>query len=179
MFAKNLMKYPALVMGLIMFGIFLSQESTHKWWKNQKRRFIPSTCDAVMNRVKPNAPSSWKISCPTTQHLTINISTFSNVPYSQKLRSDLYKQLANMYSKLAHYANKKLPYVEKGKQKVYNDIETLERLGYISIVIEHPNLVITSKSDGMAVSRYIRFKTAKQIAQHLKLTVKVSEKRPR
>lgn len=177
MFAKNTMKYPILVMGLIMFGIFLSQETTHKWWAKQKTRFIPSTCKAVMERVEKKAPSNWELECLAVNFLKVDIEFDKTIKDPKKTRMVMYRQLANLYSQFAQFANVPLPYVEDNKTKVYNEIETLERLQIIQINLKGPKLLITSQSDGQAVAKFITLKRTQEIAEHLKLTVKVGEKR--
>ena len=175
MFAKNTMKYPVLVMGLIMFGIFMSQNSTKKWWSKQKSRLIPSTCNSVIDRVKRKAPSSWKMECLSTSFLTLNLSFTKDLKAKENLRIAMYKELANIYVQFANYANIQLSYIENNKTKTYNEIETLEHLRDIQIRLKHTNLEINSQSDGQAVAKFIKLKRSSQIAEHLRLTVKVVE----
>lgn len=177
MFAKNAMKYPVLVMGVIMFVIFISQESTQKWLSSYKRRIIPSTCDSVKDRVNGKAPGNWKMECPSTQFLLLTVEFGEKAKDFKSQRIMMYRELANIYSKFAYYANIRMDYIEDNKQKHYDEIETLERLRDIRIILKNDQLVITSQSDGQAVAKFINLKRQEQIAQHLKLTVKVSEEK--
>jgi len=177
MFAKGIMKYPVLVMGVILFAIFLSQDTTKKWWNLQKRRFTPSTCDAVKDKVNKTSPSNWSIECPTIQLLILTVDFDEKAKDFRSQRIMMYRQLANIYSKFAHIANTRLDYIEDGKQKHYNEIESLERLEAVRIILKNEQLLITSQSDGQAVSKFIKLKRPEQISEHLKLTVKVSEKK--
>ncbi len=171
------MKYPVLVMGLIMFGIFLSQETTQKWWSKQMARYIPSTCSAVKDRVMKKAPSSWSIECEGTNFLRLTVPFEKELKDPKNLRIAMYRELANLYAQFANNANVAMKYVEDKKVKVYNEIETLEHLKNIQIIMKSKNLEIISQSDGQAVARFIDLKRKSEIAEHLKLTVKVSEKK--
>ena len=177
MFARNTMKYPVLVMGLIMFGIFLSQDTTKKWWNKQKARLIPSTCKAVIDRVQKKAPRGWEMECLNTKFLTLSINFNKEAKSKRLLRVAMYRELANIYTQFAQFANVPLKYIEDGKEKTYNEIETLEHLNDIQIKLKHSTLEINSQSDGQAVARFLVIKRPAQIAEHLRLTVKVSEKK--
>lgn len=156
---KKTLKYPVLVVGVILFALFLSDPKTAEWWEKSQRRFIPSTCDAVKDRVAPKAPESWSLSCPTIHLLVVNIEHNTADSGLLVLRPQMYKHLANSLSALAKYSN----------------IETLEFLKSVEIIIEHPRLSIRSKTDGEAVAQILKLKSQQEIAQHLKLTVKVKE----
>jgi hypothetical protein len=171
------MKYPVLVMGVILFSIFLSQDTTKKWWKAQMRRFTPSTCDAVKDKVNKTSPGNWEMECPTTQHLILTVDFDEKAKNYSTQRVMMYRQLANIYSKFAHLANTRLEYVEDGKRLHYDEIESLERLQVVRIILKNEQLIITSQSDGQAVAKFLKIKRPQQIAEHLKLTVKVSEKK--
>ena len=177
MFGKNVMKYPVLIMGIMMFGIFLSQDSTKKWWEKQKTRLIPSTCKAVIDRVQKKSPSDWEMECLNTSFLRLTINFNREAKNKKLLRVAMYRELANTYSQFAQFANIALPYVEGNKKKVYNEIETLEHLREIQIILKHKNLQILSQSDGQAVAKFLELKRPELIADHLKLTVTVVEKR--
>lgn len=155
---KNALKYPVLVIGLVLFVLFITDPKTKKYWEKSQRRFIPSTCDAVMDRVEPKAPNNWKFDCPGTQLLIINISS-KDIKNAPNYRVLMYRSLANSLKKLAEYSN----------------IETLEYLKNIEMILTHPKLTIKSKTDGQAVAGLIKLSDQADIARHLKLTVKVKE----
>jgi hypothetical protein len=156
---KNTMKYPVLAIGVILFGLFITDPKTKKFWENSKRRFIPSTCDAVKDRVEIKSPQTWELECPGTQLLIIKIQHDPAGRNLQVLRSQMYKNLANSYANLARFSNP----------------ETLSYLKFIELIVEHPRLTIRSKTDGQAVVEMLKLKTQSDIANHLKLTVKVRE----
>lgn len=154
------MKYPVLILGIIMFGIFISQDSTKKWWNKISRRYIPSTCNAVMDRVQKKAPSTWDLECPGTQLLILTVDFEKTAKSHQEQRVMMYKEVANDLSRLAQFSN----------------IETLEYLKHIKLILKHPHLEITAITDGQAVAKFKVLKRQEEILQHLRLTVKVSEK---
>lgn len=159
---QKVMKYPVLVMGIIMFLIFLNQETTKVWWAKVKRRYVPSTCDAVLSRVETKAPKEWKLECPGTQLLVIQLEIDHPAKSSQQLRVMMYKEVANNLTKLASYAN----------------IETLEYLKNIRLILKHKDLTIISQTDGQAVAQFKTLKQKQDILNHLSLTVKVREISP-
>lgn len=156
---KNTMKYPVLTIGIILFIIYLQDPSTAKFWKNYKSKFIPSTCNSVMDRVGPKTPSGWEMECPGTQLLIISIEHSDVKRDYPILRRDMYRELANSYVNLARFSNP----------------ETLEYLQFVEIHMIHPELKIISKTDGLAVVELLKKKTQKDISEHIKLTVKVKE----
>jgi hypothetical protein len=164
-------------MGVVMFGIFISQDTTKIWWDKTKARYIPSTCKSVQERVMKKAPNDWKLDCRSTNFLIVTIKFNKELKEKKLLRVAMYRQIANLYKEFAAFANIPLNYAEEGKAKVYNEIETLERLENIQLILEHSTLKITTQSDGQAVAKFLNLKRPEDIANHLKLTVKVSEKR--
>ena len=176
MFGKKLMKYPVLIMGMIMFGVFLTQDTTAVWWNKVKGRYIPSTCKVLSERIMEKAPPEWEFECLSTDFLLVRVFFDKEPKKKNMLRLTMYRQLANIYKEIATLANIPIEYVEDDKKKVYNEIETLERLEHIKVVLRHPKLMIVSQSDGQAVAKFLTLKRPEQIAEHLKLTVKVGEK---
>ena len=75
---KNALKYPVLVIGLVLFTLFLMDPKTAIWWDKQMRRYIPSTCDAIVDRSGKKLDQSWELECPGTKLLLITI------PYEEK-----------------------------------------------------------------------------------------------
>lgn len=155
------MKYPVLIVGIIFFAIFVTSPKTKDFWRKINRRNIPSTCDAVKDRVEKKAPSTWSFDCPTTQFLIIDIQHNPADRNYLKLRQEMYKELANSYVKLGNLSNK----------------ETLNYLPKIHMKLIHPSLSINSQTDGQAVVELTKKKSQQDIATHLKLTVTIKEKR--
>ena len=154
---KNAMKYPVLVVGVILFGLFITDPKTRSYWTKQKRRFIPSTCDAVKDRIYPKVPDQWELKCPGTQLLVIDVDYDKEA--TKSLKRNMYRHLANSLMKVGQYSN----------------LETLEYLKHIQMNIKHDKLEVHSITDGEAVAQLSKMKNKADIARHLKLTVKIKE----
>lgn len=158
MFGKNAMKYPALVAGVIMFALFLADPKTKVWWNSLGDRFIPSTCKALVDRVSPKSPENWSIDCPGTSRLVLSVE--SELESSNpELRKLMYRSMANTLKSFAVMANP----------------ETLQNLKVFEIVLKNDDFSILGKTDGQAMAKLGRINGTNQIAQHLRLTVKVKE----
>lgn len=155
---QQLLKYPMLIVGIILFSLFLLDEHTQIWWKKYQGRYIPNTCTALSTRMNPKVPKSWQIECPDKDLLILNVKSDVNAT-GLKLRVGMYKELANTYVSFAKIANP----------------ETLAHLIKLKINLDHPKLKIESVSDGEAVVGFLKIKSQERIAQHLGATVKVKE----
>jgi hypothetical protein len=156
---QQALKYPMLVIGIILFSLFIMDENTSKWWNSFSTRFIPSTCNAVKERIAPKAPNNWTIECPGTELLILNVSQNKQSPSTAMLRKYLYRELANTYVNFAKFSNP----------------ETLSQLQNLKVNIDHPQMKIESISDGEAVVKFITMKDQNMIIRHLGATVKVKE----
>lgn len=154
---KTALKYPVLVIGIIFFGLFITDPKTKSYWTKQKRRFIPSTCDAVLDRIYPKVPDYWELKCPGTELLIVDIEYKKEA--SKLLKANMYKYLANSLMKIGSYSH----------------LETLEYLKHVQVNVNHELLSINSITDGEAISELSKMKDKKQIAGHLRLTVKIKE----
>lgn len=156
---KNAFKYPVLAIGVLFFVIYLLDPKTKEFWGSKQSRFIPNTCEAILDRLRPNAPKDWDLNCPGTSRLVLKVP-YAGDPKDQKnQRSQMYKLLANTLVSLGKMTNK----------------ETMEYMQVVEVYIMHDLFSIKSKTDGTAVVEIARKKTNEDIANHLKLTVKVKE----
>jgi hypothetical protein len=160
MLGKKLLRYPVLIIGIILFGIYVTDPKTADYWRKYNRRFIPSTCDAIVSRTAPKVDKTWSLECPGTQLLIVKI------PYESKtgekfpiIRKNMYKLLANSLVRLSQISNP----------------EAMQNLAHLKLVIENPRLKILAKTDGEAVNQFLKIKYQVDIADHLKLTVKIKE----
>ncbi len=157
---KKAFKYPVLIIGIVLFGLYLNDPKTSEYWAKQSRRFIPSTCDALVDRTAPRAPKAWHFNCPGTQLLILRISY--EAPADEKFpmtRQKMYKLLANSLVKLAQISNP----------------ETMENLINLKVIVENKRINILAKTDGSAVVKFLKLAGKDQIAEHLKLTVRTKE----
>jgi|TARA_Y100001934_G_scaffold265483_1_gene343688 hypothetical protein len=156
---KNAMKYPMLIVGIILFTLFLTSDPVQKYWKGHMQKYIPNTCKAIVQRVEPKVNPDWEFECPGTQRLIIKVDNSDQAVNPSQLKTLLYRKLANTYGQLAQYSNP----------------ETVAHLQIVEISIIHKQLTIFSKTDGQAIKE-LRAKTnPREFAAHLKLTVKVKE----
>ncbi len=156
---QRAMKYPVLVIGVVLFGIFLSDPKTEIWWDKVQRRYKPSTCDAVMSRTEKKTPIGWKMACPTIHKLVVDIPVMSDIKHYNQLRVIMYKSLANHLTKFSQISNP----------------ETVIRLQKLQINLVHKDLKIESITDGKSVIEFLKLKKQEDIIRHLKHTVKVKE----
>lgn len=152
------MKYPVLMMGILMFSLYVSDAKTQSWWEKAKRRFVPSTCDSLLTRLEDKTPKEWKISCPTVDLLVLDYEYITEEP-REVVRIKMYKNIANILVQFANLANP----------------ETLEDLRAFRLKINASKIAITAQTDGEAMLAYRKLKIREKIAEHLKLTVKVKE----
>ncbi|MBT4791232.1 MAG: hypothetical protein HON90_06650 [Halobacteriovoraceae bacterium] len=157
---KKAMKYPVLVIGIILFGIYLNDSTIEKFWNRPVSRFIPNDCEAVRSRLKLSQETKdWELNCPGTQLLVIKIEASFPAIDKQQLRVAMFKTLAKYYIKIGKLSNS----------------ETLHFLKNIKLTLTHPKITIYSKTDGQAVVELLRKKNTEEVMKHLKLTVQVKE----
>ena len=157
---KNALKYPVLVIGVVLFTLFLMDPKTATWWAKQKRRYIPSTCDAIVDRSGKKMDSSWELECPGTKLLIVTIPYTENPGDKFPLtRQKMYKTLANAFLKISQVTNP----------------EAMEHLLVLKIIVKSDRLSVLGQTDGEAVVEFKNKKNHKEVADHLKLTVKIKE----
>lgn len=156
---RKALKYPVLIIGIIFFGIYLSDVNTKNWWRKVTRRYKPSTCDVTLDRVQPKAPDNWSFECETLQLLIVTIDFKERKGNKLSLRQEMYRELANGLVKLGNYSN----------------LETMYFLKKIKMNIVHPGLEVHSLTTGKSIVDLVKLKDSKSIARHLKMTVKIKE----
>lgn len=156
---QRAMKYPMLIVGVILFTMFLFDGKTKEWWSKFSYRYIPNTCQTIKDRVQDKLADNWSVKCPQTELMLITIEEKIVPKKPTLLRSLLYKQLANHYSTFSQTANP----------------ETLEMLKKIKITLKHGQMQIVSQSSGKSVVQFRALKQKSAILRHLQKTVKVKE----
>jgi hypothetical protein len=154
---QKIMKYPILMVGILMFTIFITNTETQKWLGKHFDRFKPSNCRVQLERVEDNMKYDWDVECHNealkiTQDYTLKDSKFT-------LKQQMYRQIANNYAHLAQLSNP----------------ETLELIQQVYIILKHPDLNISSESKGSEIIKFNDLKTQEDMMRHLKFTVKVKE----
>lgn len=154
------MKYPMLIVGIILFTLFITDDETGGHWRKFAYRYIPNTCKSIVDRSQKDLPDDWSLNCPGTEKLIINIDLGQTKKTTlPEIRREAYKTLANAYSLLANKTN----------------IETLELLLQLHINIIHPRINIYSQSSGKECSKLHQVNDKVIIASYLKQGVKVRE----
>ena len=148
-----------LIIGIVLFIIFLNSPTTKDYWRKHTQRFTPNACTAIESRISKKMPSNWDIECPGTVRLILNVEFNKQAKSQAETRTLLYRELANTYMLLAKISNP----------------ETMENIRVIEINLKHKSLGIHSESDGQAVVELKSKRTQRDIANHLKLTVKTKE----
>lgn len=156
---KKALKYPVLMIGVILFGLFLADEKTAIWWEKANNRFIPSTCGSLVSRLDSKLPDHWKLECETKDRFLIEASFSKEFKDVNILRANMFKEIANMLYKVSYQAND----------------ETLQSLKKLVIFLNSKKITIIAATDGQAVVKIKSIKDTKKLLAHLKLTVKTKE----
>lgn len=162
MFGKSAMRYPMLVTGIIMFSIFILDSNTQNWWTSFQARYIPNTCRSLKDRVQSKLPKNWTIDCPGTSRLIISYEFDPSIDGIKKenARVLVYRDLANSLQKFSRVANP----------------ETLISLKVFEMSIVHKKLEVIAKTDGQALVKLAELTGQDEIAKHLHLTVRTSQR---
>lgn len=158
---KNALKYPVLIIGIILFALYLSNSNTKDFWKKIDRRYKPSTCDVTVDRVKPKAPKNWSFNCETLQYLIVDIKYDKKLNPNLSLKQQLYYELANHLVKLGQFSN----------------LETMSYLRKIKMNIITDQLTIESVTDGKTIVKLVNSENRRILLEHLKIGVRVKEVR--
>jgi hypothetical protein len=98
---NSLMKKPILVMGIIMFSLFLIQVARkEKWGIFFNEKLIPTSCKGVLVGLEKRIPANWKTYCEGN-NLAVEIEEIAIPEKANNLQSLMYRQLANH---MAHVA---------------------------------------------------------------------------
>lgn len=153
------MKYPVLIVGVVMFLIFLNDHKTKIWWNEISLRYIPSTCISLKDRISPKAPSHWTLKCSTTEDMILEVKFEKVANEDNNTRALYYRALANELKTFSLFANP----------------ETLTHLRSLKMILKGDRLSVIAQTDGEALVRLSQINDKDLLAQHLKLTVKVKE----
>lgn len=156
---KNALKYPVLIVGIVLFAIFLSNPKTKDYWKKVQRRYKPSTCDAIVDKIISKVPKNWQLRCESVQLLILNIEHTKVLNNGLTLKQEMYRELANNLIRLGRLSN----------------LETMSYLQVIQLNIHHPNLTVESVTNGKSLVEILSKKDPKAMARIIELTVKIKE----
>lgn len=156
---NSLMKKPVLMMGIIMFSLFIYQvASKEKWGIFANNKLIPTSCKAVLVGLEKRIPQNWKTYCEGN-NLAVEIVEIAIPENADTLKSLMYRQLANH---MAHVAR-------------ISTVDILEKVLFVRFHVVHPKMTIDAVTEGKYIVKLATLENAEHIMTHLKTTVQVKE----
>ncbi len=157
---KSLMKKPVLVIGIILFVLFLFDQKRRSY-PLLGNRILPTSCRAVVVKLEKRIPNNWQLECEKN-NLAVTIESLVSMKDEANaalLKGVLYRDLAN-----------NLIFIAKNSPQ-----ETLERVFIVRIHQHHPKLIIDAVTEGKDISKFATLRDTQFISDHLKATVQVKE----
>jgi hypothetical protein len=153
------MKKPVLMIGIIMFLLFLYQvASKEKWGIFANSKLIPTSCRGVLVGLERRIPENWKVFCEGN-NLAVEIKELAIPEDVENIRPLLYRQLANHMAFLARNSA--------------NDI--LEKVFFVRFHLVHDKMTIDAVTEGKFIVKLSTLENSEHIMTHLKSTVQVKE----
>jgi len=153
------MKKPVLMIGIIMFLLFLYQvASKEKWGIFANSKLIPTSCRGVLVGLERRIPENWKVFCEGN-NLAVEIKELAIPEDVENIRPLLYRQLANHMAFLARNSA--------------NDI--LEKVFFVRFHLVHDKMTIDAVTEGKFIVKLSTLEDSEHIMTHLKSTVQVKE----
>lgn len=153
------MQKPVLAIGLIMFGLFLSQVARdQKWGLFHNDKLKSTSCNAVLIKLEKKVPGNWKVFCESN-NLAVEIKETAIPEGSTNLKSLMYRQLANHMSFVARSS--------------HSDI--LEKVFFVRFKLIHPKMDINAVTEGKFLVKLSTLETPEHLMAHLQSTVQVKE----
>jgi hypothetical protein len=156
---NSLMKNPVLAIGIILFGLFISQVATKEKWGifyNEKLR--STSCHAALVKIEKRIPANWKMFCEGN-NLAVEIVEVAIPENATNLQSLMYRQLANHMSFVARVSHP----------------DILEKVYIVRFRLTHPKMVINAVTEGKYIVKLVSLDNPEHIMTHLKSTVQVKE----
>lgn len=157
MILKSLMKNPVLMIGIILFGLFIHQvASKEKWGFLKNDRLVPTNCRAAIVRIDKHIPANWKTECEGN-NLAVTIKELEKT--EGDIRALMYRQLANHMSYVSKIA---MP-------------DMLEKIDFVRFRLIHDKLTINAVTEGQYIVKLATLEDPNLIRSHLQSTVQVQE----
>jgi hypothetical protein len=159
MFWNSLMKKPVLVIGVVMFTLFIIQVIKKEHWGlflNQK--LVPTSCKAVLVRLEKKIPANWRAFCEGN-NLALDIQEVTIPENTANLQSVMFRSLANHMSFVARIST----------------VDILEKVFIVRFHVEHPKMNIDAVTEGKFIVKLATLENPEHIMAHLKSTVQVKE----
>ena len=156
---NSLLKNPILAIGLIMFGIFISQVVRNKeWGMFHNPKLTSSSCKGALVRIEKSAPGNWKVFCEGN-NLAVEIKEVAIPEQAPNIKGLLYRQMANHMSFVARTST----------------TDILEKVDFVRFKLIHPKMEINAVTEGKYIVKLATLENAEHIMTHLKSTVQVVE----
>jgi hypothetical protein len=157
MFANFLMKKPILVVGILMFAIFIMRSAGHLPFFNRSN-LGTTACHGAIVRLERELPKDWDIYCEEN-NLTIEVDEDLPNVKPELIKETLYQLLANHFVLLSRSAE--------------NDL--MEKIFIVRFKLKHHKLEINAISEGKYVAKLASLNSKEFIVEHLKQTVQVND----
>lgn len=156
---NSLMKKPILVMGIIMFSLFLFNVSRkNPWGIFHNEKLISTSCRGALVRLEKKVPENWKVFCEGN-NLAVEIKEIAIPPKAANIKLLMYRQLANHMAYVARLAT----------------TDILEKVMFVRFRLTHPDLIINAVTEGKYIVKLATLENPEHIMTHLKSTVQVKE----
>lgn len=157
---RYLMEKPILGIGIIMFGLFVTQvlKKNPEWNFLKRDKLEGTSCAAVIVKLTKVTPSNWKVFCEGN-NLAAEINEVTIPVNATNLQTLMYRQLANHMSFIARSS--------------YPDY--LERVMFVRLRISHPKMEINAVTEGQYIVKLATLESPEHIMAHLQSTVQVKE----
>lgn len=156
---NSLIKKPVLMMGIIMFSLFLYQVARKEGWGIFHNDKLQSTsCRGVLIGLEKRVPQNWKVYCEGN-NLAVEIKEVAIPDKVSDIRPLMYRQLANHMAYVARHSA----------------VDILERVLFVRFHIEHAQMTLDAVTEGQYIVKLATLENAEHIMAHLKTTVQVKE----
>jgi hypothetical protein len=156
---NSLLKKPILVLGILMFVLFILQVNRkEKWGIFHNEKLLSSSCKAVVIPIERKIPANWKLLCEGN-NLAVEIQEVAIPAKAGNLKMLMYRQLANHMAHIARMA----------------PLDILEKVYFIRFKLTHPEMEINAVTEGKFIVKLATLENTEHIMAHLKSTVQVKE----
>ncbi len=153
------MKKPVLVMGVVMFSLFLYQVAKkEKWGIFANEKLISTSCKGVLVGLEKRVPQNWNVFCEGN-NLAVEIKEVTIPEKAANLKPLMFRQLANHMAFVARSST----------------VDILEKVLFVRFRLEHPQLQVDAVTEGKFIVKLATLEKPEHIISHLQTTVQVKE----
>ena len=161
MILKRLIQNPILMIGILLFSIFIMDLNRKGVFDKKNQRLKTDSCHAGIVRLKKRIPANWKLHCENTNLIIDIVSSLQGKDFtkSDNMKAAVYRTMAN---DLKFVAN-----------NIFSD--NLERTPFIILKYTGQNFDVRAISSGENMAILGNLTNTTHIADHLKQTVQIKE----